>query len=345
MDHPATPDDPREHTPAELARRAGGAALVTIHGRPLPVEAHPWLALMAGYTSDASRATIARSLEAAAAVLTQGAAGARSFPWWWLRRTHVLALRGALVARGLAPATSNRVLVAVRGVLRESFLAEMMTAEDYARAREVGRVEGSREPRGRAVARAELDRMRATCDPATVAGARDRALLAVLEQTGLRRREATTLDLSSYDAATGVVRVVGKGNRERAVHANARLRADLAAWLAARGAAPGPLFHPFAPRTGAVQRGRRLSYSGMQRVVQRVADAAGVAHLSMHDFRRTLIGDLLDEGTDIATVARIVGHASVETTALYDRRGPDARAAALERHGRAIERTEEHEDE
>ena len=62
----------------------------------------------------------------------------------------------------------------------------------------------------------------------------------------------------------------------------------------------------------------------LAQMLDRRAEQAGVKSLSWHDMRRTVAGDLLDEGTDIATVARVLGHASVQTTARYDRR--DARA-------------------
>jgi integrase len=70
----------------------------------------------------------------------------------------------------------------------------------------------------------------------------------------------------------------------------------------------------------------------MQAAVMARARAAGVA-LTLHDFRRTLISDLLDEGVDLATVAKIVGHRDPKTTARYDRRPERARIVAIERHG------------
>jgi len=70
--------------------------------------------------------------------------------------------------------------------------------------------------------------------------------------------------------------------------------------------------------------------SAVYRVIAWRATAAGVADLSPHDFRRTFVGDLLEQGHDRSTVQRRAGHAAPTTTARYDRRGevPQARATA-----------------
>ena len=88
---------------------------------------------------------------------------------------------------------------------------------------------------------------------------------------------------------------------------------------AQRGDAPGPLFVPVL-KGGAVQT-RRLRDQAVFDLLRRMASKSKVAAFSPHDLRRTFVGDLLDRGADIATVQKLAGHASVSTTARYDRRG------------------------
>ena len=106
-------------------------------------------------------------------------------------------------------------------------------------------------------------------------------------------------------------------------------KAALDAWLAVRGAEPGPLFWPAAGRGRALVNGR-MSDQAILLVLRKRAKEAKVAPFTPHDLRRTFIGDLLDAGADMAVVQRLAGHASVQTTARYDRRGEETKRRAAE---------------
>lgn len=105
-------------------------------------------------------------------------------------------------------------------------------------------------------------------------------------------------------------------------------RAALTGWLRIRGEAPGPLFWPIDQAGRMIA--RRMTTQSVLEILQRRARRARVQRFSPHDLRRTFISDLLDAGADITTVAGLAGHASVTTTARYDRRGEETKRRAAE---------------
>jgi site-specific recombinase XerD len=169
-----------------------------------------------------------------------------------------------------------------------------------------------------------------TCrqDPSGI-GARDAALLAVLYSGGLRRAEAVALDLADFDPESGALVVRhGKGNKARTVYAAHGARAALVAWIEARGAKPGLLF--YRGRKGGALVPEQITPQAVLDILRRRAQQAGVARFSPHDLRRTFVSELLDAGADVATVRALAGHANVETTTRYDRRGEQAKRRAAE---------------
>jgi integrase len=232
------------------------------------------------------------------------------------------------VANRYAPTTANGILSALRSVLHEAERLALMSAEDSARARDLKRVRGVRPPAGRALTMDELLALRGACGGSEALGARDRALLSVLFGGGLRRSEVVGLDVG--DLAGDELRVVGKGNKARLVYLSPAHVLDVERWLACRGPGPGPgpLLCPVL-KSGRVVI-RRLSTQAVLVALLRLAERGGIAKASPHDARRTYITALLDRGADIAAVAALAGHASVTTTARYDRRGERAKRAAAQ---------------
>jgi site-specific recombinase XerD len=247
----------------------------------------------------------------------------RSFPWASVTYGHAQAVRQVLIAR-YAPATCNKILAALRGVVREAWRLGLISAETHARVRDVPGVRGSRLPAGREVPMRELAKLFAACAKAGPSGVRDAAALALLYGAGLRRTESVMLDVEAIDG--DAVRVIGKGQKERAVPLPTAAGAALKAWLELRGAGPGPLLCPVRARTVTIR--RMTSQAVMTAILRRAADG-GVPHLSPHDLRRSYITGLLRAGADLSTVQRLAGHASVTTTTRYDRRGEDEKAKAV----------------
>jgi site-specific recombinase XerD len=291
-----------------------------------PSDEHP-AAVYLARLAPGSRRTMKAAVDLVAAMLTSGAANAETLNWAGVRYQHAQAVRSGLAER-YKPATVNKALSGLRGVLREAWRLGLTTSEDYRRAADLEAVKGESLPPGRALSVGELKALLAACSmDDSAAGARDAALLALLYGAGLRRSEAVALDVSDYDVATGMLVVRhGKGNRDRVVYATNGAADAMADWLAIRGHDDGPLFLPV--NKGGVVGGHRLTGQAVLYILRRRAQQGGVTRLTPHDLRRTFISDLLDLGADISTVQRLAGHAQVTTTTRYDRRGEVAKRKA-----------------
>jgi site-specific recombinase XerD len=267
------------------------------------------------------------SLNTIARLITGGQADGLAPEWAALRFQHTAAIRAKL-AETYAPATVNKMLSALRGVLRAAWRLGQMDAETYRRAVDLERVPGERLPTGRSLTPRKIAAMFAACtnDP-TPAGARDAALLALL-RLGLRRQEVASLEVSDYDEAEGVIKVRGKGNKERAVPLMNGAAAAVSDWLSLRGEKPGPLL--LQVRRGGWMTRAGISSQAVYSVLAKRAGEAGVKDLSPHDWRRTFAGDLLDAGADLVTVQKLMGHADPKTTARYDRRPEAAKRRAVD---------------
>jgi integrase/recombinase XerD len=288
---------------------------------------HPALVYLARLASG-SRRTMRQSLDVVAGLLTDGEADHETFPWEQLRYQHTAAIR-AVLQEQYAPATANKILSAVRGVLEEAWQLQLMGSDDFHRARGVKAIKGTSLKKGRHVARQELRALFAACaaDPG-VGGRRDGAILATLYGAGLRRAEVVGLDLRDLTADGGLVVRGGKGNKSRIVPLEARAREALRAWTHVRGADAGPLFLPRLKSDRLVW--RRLTEEAIIYIVLRRAGEAGISDLTPHDFRRTFATNLLEANIDLVTVRDLMGHSDINTTAGYDRRGEDARRSAVQ---------------
>lgn len=276
-----------------------------------------------------SRPATRHALRVLSELLCGGKADALTTEWAALRYQHTAAVRAALAER-YAPATANRIICALRGVLDEAFRLGLMSAEDYQRARQIKSIQAEVLPAGRSLSSGELRALLDHCaqDPAP-AGVRDAAIIAILYGAGLRRSELAALSMHDYCPESGALSVRrSKGRKDRTAYVRGGAALALELWLALRGPEEGPLFVPIS-KSGKLTM-RAMTGLAVFFILRRRAKRASVSAFSPHDLRRTFIGDLLDRGADIATVQRLAGHASVQTTARYDRRGEDTKRRAAE---------------
>jgi integrase len=292
----------------------------------LPADRNP-AAVYLARLAPGSRRTMAQALRVVAGIFGHSI---ESMNWAAFRYRHSAAIRSKL-AETRSPAGVNKILAALRGVLKEAWRLGLINAEDYRRATDLPGVRGERLPKGRALTRRELQRLFAVCAKDTSpAGRRDAGIIAVLYGAGLRRSEAVALDVTDYVVETAELRVrAGKGAKDRLCYVTDGAKAALDSWLAVRGSEAGPLFWP-ADGRGRPLVSRRMSAQGVLLVLRRRARQAKVAAFTPHDLRRSFISDLLDAGADMVTVQKLARHANVQTTARYDRRGEETKRRAAE---------------
>jgi len=295
----------------------------------LPIDRNPAAVYIAAL-SPGSRRTMTHSLNTIAEMVSGGHHDALSLPWHELRFQHTAAIRAQLAER-YKPNTANKMLSALRQVLKRCWRLGIMSREDYARAADLEGIQGETLPAGRAITGGELAALMDTCanDPSS-AGARDAAIVAVLYSCGLRRAELVGLDLADWDGEACEITVRnGKRGKERIVPVVNGTVDALEDWLAVRGAEEGPLFVAIR-KGGHIQHGQALTTEAIWHMLKRRAKSAGVTRLSPHDFRRSFITDLWAIGANPVAIQKLAGHANIDTTARYDRSGEEAKRKAAE---------------
>lgn len=228
----------------------------------------------------------------------------------------VLELRGyvaALHEAGYAQATIARRLASLRSFFRFG-LREGWTSTNPARP-----LRNPRKPRNlpHVLSAAEIARLLEAPPPDQMPGLRDRAILETIYSAGLRVSELVGLDQGDLDLDAGLLRVRGKGRKERLAPIGSYAARALKQWLRVRKPSPkepegpdGPLF---------VNRfGQRLSTRSVARMLEKYLRQTGLdGRTTPHSLRHSFATHLLDRGADIRSVQELLGHKSLVTTQIY----------------------------
>jgi len=297
-----------------------------IIAQSIPLDRCP-AAVYLAQLKQSSRRPQKQALDLVASLLTSGSADCLTLNWSSVRYQHTAAVRARLLDR-YAPATANRILSAVRGVLEQTWLLGQMSVEDYHRAARLAPVIGETLPAGRELLAEEIAALIQNCiEDRSPIGIRDAAIISILFGAGLRREEITTLNLDDYDPENAKLVVRGKRSKQRIAYLGDGAVVALTGWLEIRGQDTGPLF--LSVKGGShLRQGRRLSPQSIYYLLKIRAQKAGVKPFTPHDLRRTFVSRLLDSGVDITIVAKMVGHSNIQTTARYGRRPEEAKRRA-----------------
>jgi integrase/recombinase XerC len=247
--------------------------------------------------------TQASSLQAAAAFLTSQGSGAAN--------GLALAFRVSLQGRGLAPATINRRLAALRSLVKLARVLGMVTWE-----LEVEGIKAAsyRDTRGPGVDgfKKMLEVLEGEPDPKSI---RDVAIIRMLFGMALRRGEVVSLDLAHLDIETGRLAIMGKGRTQReSLTVPPKVLTALRAWVQVRGSHDGPLFTAL----DRGHRGHRLDGSAVYRIVSELGEGVGLV-TRPHGLRHAGITAALDKTNgNTRMVQRFSRHRSLETLSRYD---------------------------
>lgn len=221
-----------------------------------------------------------------------------------------------LKLKNLAKATVARRLATLRSFYR------FLTREGYLKKNPVTALKSPKQDKRLPIVLSEKDISRMLDFAAEdLKDLRDRAILETLYSTGCRVSEITGLNLLDVDFISGVVRVLGKGKKERVSPIGNRALKALRAYVEKRKSIDegkpersNPLFLNHSGN----KRGSRLTPRSVRRVLnRRFRDAALAGNVSPHALRHSFATHLLNRGADLRSVQELLGHANISTTAIY----------------------------
>jgi site-specific recombinase XerD len=221
---------------------------------------------------------------------------------------HINAYLAQLDRRGLSGATRRQKLIIIRTFFNWLKTQGLMKANPAEAVLPPQREE--KEPR--VLSREEYQRLLSV-----ITKPRDRAIVQLLLQTGIRLSEIQQLTTADYELpkritkdALGTLRILGKGRKTRTVLLNTKACEALAGWLKVRPRMDGEALF-------VSNRHQPVSRRGFQHVVRTYLEKAGIKGAGVHTLRHTFATHHIAMGTDLVTVQEFLGHASLDTTRLY----------------------------
>lgn len=231
---------------------------------------------------------------------------------------------------GLQGNSINNYLCALKGVARNAWALNQISDHELQLITSIKQVRFYRKPVGRAITMKEGRKMLESCSADTPQQIRDLAILSLMLGCGLRRAEVPALRIDQVNLDGGFIRLIGRGNKERTVYLNREVKENLTNWVNYRGDQEGYLFGRFTKGFKHLILDRPIVERHIGMIVARYqitddeTSRTKVKPATPHDLRRTFATRLLDKGVDVSLVKTLMGHASVATTALYDRRGEES---------------------
>jgi integrase/recombinase XerD len=227
-------------------------------------------------------------------------------------REDILAILAAEIQQGKSPRSISRYLSAYRQFFR------WLVREGKIDSDPVALIESPKVGRGlpKALTEEQVESLLAAPDTGTALGLRDKAMLELMYATGLRVSELVGLELSNINLNQGVVRVIGKGQKERLVPIGDEAHDSLNAYLS--GSRPELLQGVQTDYLFVTTRKSGMTRQAFWYMVRRYAELCDVSRkLSPHMLRHSFATHLLNHGADLRVVQLLLGHSDLSTTQIY----------------------------
>lgn len=248
--------------------------------------------------------------------------------WHELEYQQLIYVRTQLLEADKSISTVNTTLAAIRGVLQTAFKMNLITADHLARISQIENVRGNVKNSGIALSLADARRLiKKVSGDTSVKGIRDSAILMLMLTSGLRRSEVVCLTHGSFDFDAYRVNILSKGRKLRHHDISGITLKTLKKWAAL--CEFTDVNAPFFTQVRGTACRKELSAHAIYRIVKHRGKSIGIDNLRPHDLRRTFVSLMLEQGADLSTVSKAVGHASVATTTRYDKRSGNAQISAM----------------
>lgn len=250
-----------------------------------------------------------------------------SFNWSKLTYISLIKLKSNLQADNYSAGSINTYMSLFKGVALDAWRQKLITTDDYLHIKDIKRVKNVRILTGRSLPPEEIKNLIKHCTKVkTKMGYRNAAIIALTYGAGLRVHEVTNVKISNLKDSH--ITIIGKGNKERKMPLPSFVVRILRRWLLARSQADCEgLFLRIHKGDNILN--SPLSKGSIRQIFINVLRQANSEHFSPHDLRRSYATNLLDANVDVFTVQNLMGHASVDTTRLYDLRGEKTKAIAV----------------
>jgi site-specific recombinase XerD len=226
-----------------------------------------------------------------------------------------------------AHTTINLTLSALKNIAYECWQLEFINIECYTRIQRIKKLKGTRAAAGRVLTSNEIEKIKKYYQKSNdIRNIRNYALFALACGAGLRRREIMLLNISDIKVKT--ILVHGKGNKSRTIYLSKFVGNAIKRWLEVMERKNGALFSRI-DKSEKISK-TRISSMGITSITSQIIDNVGIDHFTPHDLRRTFATTLLEVGADKIAVQKLMGHSSLNTTIIYDRRGKHTQKIAID---------------